>query len=146
MKGRKPVTANGKGIGSTSTLGKTGGFTPIDKEPPTPLDGVALDRWRSIVESHGDAFRDVDATALCLYCQLWGSHVRLSEQLAREGYTLSGKAGKIYKHPSANSLTQVDGLLIRAADALGLSPASKSRLKVQPKPDPNSILRLIRAK
>lgn len=108
---------------------------PEAKIPPCPshLDDEAKKEWRSISKQLLELglLTKIDKAALAGYCVAWSSWIEALEQL---------KAGKVFKTPSGYPVlspwwaiaTQADKQMHRYLTEFGLTPASRSRIHVQP--------------
>ena len=93
-------------------------------EPPSWLSAEAKDEWRRVAPSlrrHLDAAADL----LAGYCQALAELRYATEMLDRQGRVYE-VAGRKRAHPAAKMQSAASRMLLRFADALGLTPASQA--------------------
>ncbi|MBN2024069.1 MAG: phage terminase small subunit P27 family [Pirellulales bacterium] len=116
--------------------------------PPCPrhLDAEAKKEWRrvaGILQKHG-LLTQVDRAVLVAYCRAWSLFVEADRHVRERGMTMvSPKTGAVYQSPYMNQLTAAMKDLVRFAAELGMTPSSRSRVKVDvdgPESDPMTRL------
>lgn len=111
-------------------------------EVPPSLGEVARDEWvrlGRVFAGQPTRFRESDRPAVASYCGWWGTYVAAQRDLAERGPVVVGRSSAdrehLVKNPSEaiarNASTQLRGW----ATALGLTPASRTRLGVDDFPD-----------
>jgi P27 family predicted phage terminase small subunit len=116
----------------------------LPDDPPAFLSELGRQEWRRVAGECG-WLTALDHSALACYCATWAHVVACEEDLKARGMTVSSvtRAGKPRAHPVQNPslviLRSSLGLLRAFACELGLTPASRSRLRVEP-PAPVSDL------
>jgi hypothetical protein len=76
-------------------------------EPTQPLDERALAYWPAIIQAKRlNAWTGVDLALATALARDLGAIETLSEELERDGHTLTDGKGKRYAHPAANLLDQ----------------------------------------
>jgi P27 family predicted phage terminase small subunit len=117
----------------------------IDPKPAAGLDEIAAAEYERVTSVY-DRLTSLDEALLCMYCVAFSRWKKAEAQLAQEGEVIMVKVrnthGKIsHTKPMPNPLLRIAEQAARAthryADALGLSPASRTKqgfiFKAKPK-------------
>ena len=135
MRGRKPKPTKLKIL-----AGNPGKRRLNDAEPkprgkvgtcPDWLSAAAKAEWRRVLpelEFLGLASL-IDRAALAAYCQAWAELVDATRQLTREGRTIDTEKG-CTAHPAVARQKAALGALRAFASEFGLTPASRSRIRL----------------
>lgn len=113
--------------------------TPVAPEPPAFLKKEALEEWNRLAPELGrlGLLTVVDGTALAAYCQAYRRWLQAERKINREGMVLKAKSRYSQAHP-AMAIAQKSLQLMKAfASEFGLTPASRTRISVSQKPEPN---------
>lgn len=135
--------------GSNKADGRVGtepSFTISGTIAPEHLIDVALDKWNDLAPYLADAgvLSHVSRDTLAAYCETWASYIELLAAVHDEGWTLTSETGD-YKNPKAMLLGDIRTALLRFQQELGLTPAARSRVKVdKAKDNKNSIQNLVK--
>jgi len=99
---------------------------------PSHLSTEAKREWRRIVdELHRIGVLDViDKAALAHYCQSWGRWVQTELELAGEPLVVESDKGNLYQNPLYSAARQAAKDMLEAAREFGMTPASRTRIKV----------------
>ena len=122
------------------------GKRPLNAQEPQPLaatpdcpehlDAAAALEWVRIVpelETLG-LLTLIDRAALAAYCQAYSRWQAAEAIIATEGLTtLNLKTGCVRAHPAVSIAKESMRLVREFMSEFGLSPASRTRLKVEPK-------------
>jgi len=114
---------------------------PVELPEPTELvDAEALKEWCRavpILQAAGLA-TSADFAALVCYCTVWSHWRQVSRARALEGFVTQRKAS-----PALNPLFKAEMALLTQLRAflveLGMTPSSRSRIKVEPPPIKSAI-------
>jgi P27 family predicted phage terminase small subunit len=103
----------------------------VAPEVPVDLRGLALLEWdRIVVELRGANLLDrADRALIERYCRAYGRAAVAREALEEYGVVIETDAGLIKSNPAAGVLAAAETLMIRCLVELGLSPASRARVK-----------------
>jgi P27 family predicted phage terminase small subunit len=126
--------------------------TPPVSIPPCPahLSAEARKEWRRMGRQLAvlGLLTNIDRTALALYCQSWGRWIEAETAFRQYGLMVKSPSGFPMQSPylavANKSMEQMRQLLTE----FGMSPASRTRLGVNPveaEPDPLDLLRSRRA-
>jgi P27 family predicted phage terminase small subunit len=109
--------------------------------PPEVLTGVALEEWRRLTPLLFDAglLTHLDRTAVALYCVAWGDWLDAEAHLRQFGTVVRKVRGGQGPSPWLRVANTAYAQMRALANELGLSPASRSRIHVDP-PKPESAL------
>jgi P27 family predicted phage terminase small subunit len=103
---------------------------------PRHLHGAARAEWKRLAPQLFEAglLTELDVTALAALCSTWALWTEAKERLESEGLTVSVRGGAVRPSPwiAIASRAQRDMQLLQAE--FGLTPASRSRVKVEPPP------------
>jgi P27 family predicted phage terminase small subunit len=122
----------------------------LEPEPTGPLtrpdfvSGEAAKEWDRCVAAMPPAFfTAADVPVLTVYCLAWVMYRNALASIARDGLFASGSMGQRVPHPAIAVIRAQTEIILRASDRLGMSPAARTRLAVQDKPQPNKFAGLI---
>ena len=73
----------------------------------------------------------VDRTELVNYCTAWSTFVVNQRRLDEEGATIKGSMGSEIKNPVASVVSEASLRLHRYCQEFGLTPASRTRIKME---------------
>lgn len=119
------------------------GKRPLNPREPAPATDIptrpgwllpeAKREWSRIVpELHRlGLLTKVDRAALASYCQCWARLVEAQAVLDREGLTFETSTGYIQQRPEVAMTHKLMALLKSFLIEFGLTPASRSRLRVE---------------
>jgi P27 family predicted phage terminase small subunit len=108
-------------------------FESVLPKCPTHLKKEARREWKRVV---GELFAaglltSVDRAALAAYCQAWARWVEAEKQLAIVGYTFKTENGYQQQSPWVGIANSALENIRRFAVEFGMTPSSRSRVKVQ---------------
>jgi len=146
MKGRKPLPSGVKGLFGNPGKRRLNEQEPKPAiglpDPPHELDDQAKAIWDRVGEQlvQLGVMTVIDANALARYCTLYSHYLR-TEKLLRDwtkdgtGPVImtggkDGKAGTLMVHPFHTALLQYGKELRQLESEFGLTPASRTRIKV----------------
>jgi P27 family predicted phage terminase small subunit len=74
------------------------------------------------------------------YCETWGRYAHFSRKLAESGDLVMevGENGYRQASPELSELRKAQEDLMKLASRFGLSPSDRTRIDVQPEPDPKN--------
>ena len=103
--------------------------------PPAKMKGEALQEWKRVtveMEAVG-MLTHLDRAVLTAYCEAWALWLEAMQDVRARGVEVQGSRKSRIKNP--NLVIASDWLkhLHRLATELGLSPASRTRVQVDPK-------------
>jgi len=108
--------------------------TPITPPPLPPLPAPAewlgqraKVEYMRVAEMLGDRLTSADYGLLCAYAQAYEEIALHSVELSKEGYHFAGSRG-VVQNPRVKALEGGRKTLMDCANALGLTPASRSRI------------------
>lgn len=115
---------------------------PDPVRPPAWLTTEALAIWNDLAPTliQMRVLTVVDRMAFGRYCRMMARYIELQQQMWDKGpqgtlYPLKDKKGKVRnaaEWPMAAELRRLQELLVRLEDRFGLTPASRSRIRVMP--------------
>ena len=126
--------------------GNPGGRPLNDAEPkprtvkpkmPAHLGEKAQKEWRRVVRelSAMKLLTSADADALALYCQTYQRWVDASEKIDEEGMVVKTDTGYPVMSPYITIVNQCIKTMQRLLTEFGMTPASRSRIRVPEKPE-----------
>lgn len=100
---------------------------------PDHLTGEAVKEWDRITkELHAlGIIANVDRAALAAYCMAWLDFVYASRMVDEEGEVITSEKGGKYMNPWVGIKTSAMDRLVRIGAEFGLTPASRTKLKVE---------------
>lgn len=119
-----------------------------DRVPYAPrfLTPEAQKEWRRVVGILVDLnlYTEVDHAALAMYCQAYGRWVAAEREIdATGGPTLVSEAGGLYQNPWQTAANKAFDQVRRMLGEFGLTPATRSRLKVGPAEEQDELEALL---
>lgn len=144
MRGRKQLPVNVHLIRGTyrrdrhagQLVQKPGDVQPL-AGPPAGLTEAQLDLWRYYVEAAPEgALLATDRETLAAFVVACDLVRQCREYLARDGALMADDGG-VKESAASRALARHAALALRYGAELGLTPCSRPRLRVQPKPEPN---------
>jgi len=133
MGARGPLPRSASGQGELTLMAMDG--TPITPPPLPPLpepapwlSAVARAEYARVAEMLGDRLTSADYGLLCTYAQAYEEIAHHSAELPKEGYSIAGHRGVVV-NPRLRALETARKTLMDCANALGLTPASRSRIQ-----------------
>jgi len=141
MVGRKPIPT------ATKVLRGNPGHRPLNDQEAKPktkaklpkapsyLNDVAKKEWRRMGRRLFDAglLTELDETALASYCQSYSSWVEANEKVQELGAVVVRMRGPV-RSPWVGIASQAWKEMTRMLGEFGMTPSSRSRVKVQTKP------------
>ena len=111
---------------------------PRDVPPKCPpiLQGEAKAEWRRMSRRLHDAglLSEIDGAALTTYCLTWARLMDAEEKLRNSGAILQTPNGWLAQSPYLAIATKATEQLVRILVEFGMTPSSRSRIRVPPKP------------
>ena len=113
--------------------------------PPKHLDRVARAEWRRVAQELYDAglLSRVDRAALAAYCQAWSTWVEAVKRLRVEGQVIVSDKGYVYQHPLVAIRDKAVEQMRRFMTEYGMTPSSRSRVKVDKPEDVDELERIL---
>ncbi|MDG3006617.1 phage terminase small subunit P27 family [Paludisphaera mucosa] len=111
-------------------------------EPPVPLSAAARAEWDRILPllNESGLVSLTDGVALAIYCVAYGRWVEAEGHMTREGRVLTDAKGVPRVSPWFKIARDASDDLRRMASEFGLTPSSRSSLRVPKQPGkPNSL-------
>lgn len=111
-------------------------YPPINAEnelpPPAVLTGPAKKEWTRLTTLLGEVglLQQTDQTALMLYCQAFGDWLKEQELVAEQGSVVPGVRGGLIINPHVKLSQQAEERMRFYLTEFGLTPSSRSKLKV----------------
>ena len=146
MKGRKPKpTALHKLHHTVRTRHKSRRDEPkvegdLDR-PPKGLTPAQRAGWHYVLRhAPKGLLKKLDRGLLVVWCEAEARHRTAAKALADEGLVVVGSMGQPIASPYVRIVDAAARTMLRAAEQMGLSPASRPRIQVSAppeKPDPN---------
>lgn len=105
-----------------------------DTAPPEWFGEFAISKWNELLPllcSVGLA--EMDLTLLESYCECYATFREAQQTVQTEGQTLADAKGKQYSHPCVAMARAAAESMRKIGSSLGISAASRSRIKVPPK-------------
>lgn len=102
-------------------------------ECPAHLTGEARKEWNRITkELHAlGILTKIDRAALAAYCMAWLDFVYASKMVDEEGEVVTSEKGGKYQNPWVGIKNTAMDRLVRIAAEFGMTPASRTRIKVE---------------
>lgn len=151
IRGRKPKPTEKKRLEGNPGKRKLNEQEPkpevVIPDPPNHLDGPALDEWHRITKELHELriITVIDRVALVAYCQAWADYIKACEQILEEGEVLISDKGNAYQNPWTGIRTNAMDRLLRISAEFGMTPSSRSRLKVQTASEDDEIKKMLLA-
>jgi P27 family predicted phage terminase small subunit len=108
---------------------------------PKHLNALAKKEWHRVVKDlrESGVLARVDRSALEAYCVVYARWLEAEEEVENKGITAIGAKGGVIKNPAVTVAAQMLTLMHKFMAELGMTPSSRSRLKVNP-PDNKKTL------
>ena len=103
----------------------TGSLPP----PPKDLSKAAARIWTKTLKLCAEWCATIDEETFRQYCTLTATLHELEANIARDGHTVDGAMGGTVRNPDSLALTSVGALRLRAAESLGFTPSSRTKVK-----------------
>ena len=121
---------------------------PVSRRPRCPrwLSGDARKAWQRLAPLlyRAGLLTAVDGFALARYVTLWGRWRAAEQHLQEHGSIHKLPSGYVAQSPYVSIAKQLSVLLTRLESDFGMTPASRSRISVDPpKEEPDELERLI---
>ncbi len=115
---------------------------PNDLSPPEWLSERAQDKWNEIapLPASNGLLTECDLDTLGLYCTTWVNWREADEAIQRDGNTTTAQSGYKQVSPYYTIAKNERAELMRLGDKLGLNPAGRSRIHVEPKAEEGELL------
>ena len=146
VRGRKPnpthlkILANNPGkrpLNMNEPVPAPGGM----ERPPIWLNKRAKAEWRELLRAAPPGLLTrLDRKAVALYCQTVAQIIALQEIVDEVGLTFLSEKGFVCQRPEIGMLNKEKAILIRLCAELGLTPSSRSRVKLIHDQKPKSKL------
>jgi P27 family predicted phage terminase small subunit len=103
---------------------------------PSVLQGEAKREWRRMAKKLHDAglLSEIDGAALTTYCLTWARLMDAEEKLRTIGAVVKTPNGWLAHSPYLAIATKATEQLVRILVEFGMTPSSRSRISVPPKP------------
>ena len=137
MRGRKPLPSKVKELAGNP------GKRAINKKEPKPASGVpqcpqhlkgdAKVEWKRVTKELRalGILTKVDRATLTAYCMAWGDLVKAEKQIEEEGEVIVSDKGGMYQNPWVAIKKRSMDQVVKFAAEFGMTPSSRSRLKVE---------------
>lgn len=128
------------------------GSEPQPKRPervpyvPRYLSETAKEEWRRVVVILMDAglYTELDHTALVMYCMQFGKWIDADKKTQETGgEILTSDKGNFYQNPWYNVANKAYELMIKMLLEFGMTPSSRSRLKIEMKEEKKTLAELL---
>lgn len=149
MRGRKPTPT------ALKVLRGNPGKRPLNKDEPVPpkgmpkmpawLSSAAKKFWKGSAKEFYKAglLTKFDVVAFAAMCEQLGTIEQCNKMLAEHGMTMIGQSGFPVKHPAVSIKREYVALLRSFASEFGLTPSSRSRVKIAREEGENPLLALL---
>ena len=110
---------------------------PEAPDQPEHLNDEASDTWGWLCKTLGDLrlLANSDVAIMTLYCESWAEYIKVRKDVEEYGFIMvSPKTGNPFVNPLVNIEASLRKQLHQCLSELGLSPTSRARLSVAPKP------------
>ncbi|MEY4249667.1 MAG: hypothetical protein RJA87_1300 [Pseudomonadota bacterium] len=98
---------------------------------PTFVTDAAAEEWDRIIAAMPPGFyTPADASTLTVYVCAWAAHRNAVQIIEREGMFSTGSTGQTVPHPALAIIATQAGVILKAGDRLGMSPAARTRLQM----------------
>ena len=122
---------------------------PKAKMPACPeqLQGEARKEWHRMGKKlHAlGLVTEIDKAALTVYCQAWGRWAEAEVNLQKYGPVIFSKAGIPIQSPYMSIANRALELMMKALVEFGMSPSSRSRVKVDKPEEVDEFEQLMKA-
>ncbi len=137
MKGRIPTPAAIHILQGTFRRDRHGGTAQVEvkiPKPPRDLDKRGRAQWRYFAPLLADmrTLGLADRQALACYCAAAGRREQAEEELGRLGPVVKSPSGYPIQNPWLAIANKSMEQMLKWGQELGLSPAARSRIKIEP--------------
>jgi P27 family predicted phage terminase small subunit len=135
MKGRTPKPAALHALeGTFRPFRHAGNGFDVPCEPPDPPDWLSdagAAEWSRIVPDlvAAGVVSRIDRNSLAAYCEAWADMIAAMMTIRQEGQVIDCGDGNKKKHPAVTVLNEARAAFLRLTQELGLSPASRMRVR-----------------
>lgn len=100
---------------------------------PTWLTAEAKAEWKRIVPdlTESRVLSKADRATVAAYCQAWADYVEAHKSIVKDGATFVTPKGYIAKNPMVTIRNESRLAMLRYAQELGLTPASRSKVRIK---------------
>jgi P27 family predicted phage terminase small subunit len=152
MRGRKPIPTK-----IHILKGNPGQRRLNDKEPkpveciprcPTELDDIAKKEWKRITKVLYDCglVTEIDRPGLASFCQVYSRWIQAEQKIQQEGMIIDSPNGYPILSPYLGIANRAIDQMGKALTEFGMTPAARSRIKVEPKATVNEFDDFLNAK
>jgi P27 family predicted phage terminase small subunit len=126
--------------------GRKKSHRPLPKNEPKPppvipgcpkhLDKEAKDEWERMSKEllPLGLLTSIDKAIFASYCQAWSTWVEATERVRDEGLVIKASTGTLIFNPYLSIENKANEQMLKALVEIGMSPASRGRVKVPEKP------------
>ncbi len=116
-------------------------------ECPPHLDGEASKEYKRITEEllKLKIITKIDRATLVAYCQAWADLLHATKMVKKEGEVLYSDKGNAYLNPWKGIQTSSMDRLARLSSEFGMTPSSRSRLKVETPTEEDEMEKMLMA-
>ena len=136
MKGRKPIPTFMKianGVPGHRPLNENEPrVDDISSKPPEHLSTVARREWDRMRLALSKVLKETDRAALAMYCQAYGRWVEAEIKIADLGAVVASPKGYLMPNPWLSIANKCIEQMTRLLPGMGLTPADRSRIHVEP--------------
>lgn len=141
MRGRKPKPTAAKKLAGNPGKRKIRHVEPVlasvdrdELSPPVYMSEDAAEEWRRLARelTVSKVLTKVDTGALALYCQAFDQWREAQNKLKRAQLVVTNSRGDEVVSPWVRVSNMAVQQMVRLASELGITPASRSRIKVEP--------------
>lgn len=113
--------------------------------PPAFLSGVGLELWNRTVPEleRMHLLTVVDGEALAAYCVAYGEFADSTEQIDRDGLTVTTSFGNVIQNPAVGIRHRAMQLMKAFAAEFGLTPSSRGRMVIGDHEEKSELERLL---
>ena len=107
-------------------------LAPVAKQPPAPrfLGTAGKETWRTTWTQAAPWLTQGDAAIVERLAHLADEREELLEAIAESGRTAKGSMGQQVTHPHVDQLRQVESMMLKHEQVLGLGASNRARLGV----------------
>jgi P27 family predicted phage terminase small subunit len=108
---------------------------------PAWLSAPAKAKWKDVARQLAAAgvLTGLDLDALAAYCEAFATWRAAAATVAAEGPTYKADNGLVKRHPAVAIMQQAGRDLHSWGDKLGLTPAARQRLRIEPPPEGDEL-------
>jgi P27 family predicted phage terminase small subunit len=100
-------------------------------EPPTRLEGRAVEEWRRIWQAGWWLVRDQDYFWVEMIAKAYHNIEEWEKQIDKDGLVVEGWNGQLAAHPLIKSINQAQQIIQKCLSQLGFSPTDRARLVIK---------------